>query len=354
MEDELKKIYYSPQNPASFQSVDKIYSTLKINHPQVKKQFIKNWLNKQLVYSLHKDARKNFIRNPVIAQKKLENYQADLIDMTQYSRSNGGFKFILTVIDVFSKVAFAIPIKNKSAQTVCQAFQSVLKDGVPLKLQTDKGKEFENRIFKKLMDENDINHFTARNPRIKCSIIERFNKTLKNKLFKLFTHKGDTIYINQLENLMKSYNSTYHNSIKMKPIEVSHSNSEQVFKNLYGYESRREMLRKTVKSVLEKGDKVRIVYDKKLMDRGYYPNWTDEIFTINRGIGGVRKPQYTLEGKDRKFYPEEIQKTGIDIFRIEKIIKQKIVNKEVIYFVKWLNHPASENSWIKASDILQR
>lgn len=350
----LKKLYYNAENPASFSSYDKLYQEAKHEFPNIKIAEIKKWLNKQLVYSLHKDARKKFKRNPMIAEKPYENFQADLIDMQQFSAANNGNKYILTVIDIFSKRANVAILKNKSAQNVCNAFEKIFQYFKPLKLQTDNGKEFTNKCFKNLMKKYSIIHFTTKNKEIKCAIVERFNKTLKNKMFKLFTSKGNNEYIEEINDLIESYNNTYHSSIKMKPNDVSEDNSHIVFKNLYGFKNKRELLRNLKNPKHKKGDKVRLKYEKKIMDRGYYPNWTDSLYDIYKSVKGLYKPQYIIEldkGKYKRLYPEEIQKTEINLFRIEKVLKQKTLKGKKYFYVKWLNYPTSQNSWIEANDL---
>ena len=151
MDEILQQIYYNTSSAASFSSVDKIFNEAKKKIPDIKRSDVKSWLEKQLVYTLHKSVRKRFKRNPIIAERNNENFQADLVDMKEFKHLNNNYNYILTVIDVFSKKAWTEPLKNKKAQTVEIAMEKVLLKAKPYKLQTDKGKEFENKNFKDLM-----------------------------------------------------------------------------------------------------------------------------------------------------------------------------------------------------------
>ena len=144
----------------------------------------------------------------------------------------------------------------------------------------------------------------------------------------------------------------------MSPIDVTNKNEDIVFRNLYGYDNVLELLntKKKLKSEIKVGDKVRKVYNMKAFDRGYYPNWTDEIFTVEKTIKGdnqlvFRVKDYSGNQIEQKFYPEELQKITENLHRIEKIIKTRKYRGRKEYYVKWLNYPESYNSWIPAKDI---
>jgi hypothetical protein len=353
----LSEIYYDISNPGSYGGLESLFREASKKLPDLKKKDVRNWLSGQLVYTLHKPARRRFKRNPIVAERINENYQADLVDMQQFARQNDSMRYILTIIDIFRKKAWAVPIKNKQAKTVTSAMESVIRTNTPIKLQTDKGKEFDNLPFKKLMDKYHINFFTSNNKDIKCSIIERFNRTLKNKLHRHFTKSGKRRYVDVLNHLLQGYNNSYHRSIKMTPNQVNESNEREVFLNLYGFVSKRELLRKLKKPVLKIGDKVRQKYYLGPLDRGYYPNWTDRVYTVHKSVKNINKPLYFVKNSSgevvkQRFYPEEVQKIKENnIFRVEKVIAEKLVGGKKFFKVKWLNYPSSESSWIESSEL---
>jgi hypothetical protein len=178
---------------------------------------------------------------------------------------------------VYSKYAWVVPIKQKTAHDVTDAMEKILKEGrVPVKLQTDKGKEFLNSKFQKLLKENKIRFFTCNNPEIKCSIVERFNRTIKSRIWRYFTEKGTYKYLDTLPEVVEAYNNSYHRSIKMTPTQASRDeNFNKVNKNLYGHLKLRPS-----PAVFKIGDFVRLNKTKKFFEKGYLPNWTQEMFKI--------------------------------------------------------------------------
>ena len=128
------------------------------------------------------------------------------MDLGKLASYNKGFKYLLTCIDVLSRYAWIVPLKNKTGKTLKEAFQVIFKSGrQPIRLQTDKGTEFTNRVFQKFLKENDVHFFTTYNEETKASIVERFNRTLKTKMWKYFTHRETIIYIDVLSEMVESY-----------------------------------------------------------------------------------------------------------------------------------------------------
>ena len=182
-------------------------------------------------------------------------WTADLVDMQKLSRDNKDYKYLLTVIDVFSKYGWIEPLKNKIGLEVENAFRNILTEGrTPEKLWVDKGKEFYNQHVKKLLGKYNIEMYSTENEE-KSSVVERWNRTMKNKMYKYFTANMTRNYIDILPEMVTKYNNTYHRSIKMTPNEASlPKNSDKVYFNLY-----KNMPENPKYSV---GDKVRITKKK--------------------------------------------------------------------------------------------
>ena len=145
----------------------------------------------------------------------------DLADVQLLSKFNKGFRFLLCVIDIFSKYAWVIPLKDKKGISIFSAFQKILKESnrKPNKIWVDKGSEFYNSSFKKWLKDNDIEMYSANNEG-KSVIAERFIRALKNKIYKYMTSISKNVYIDKLDDIIRKYNNTYHTSIKMKPADV--------------------------------------------------------------------------------------------------------------------------------------
>ena len=237
-----------------------------------------NWQEK-LADELHAPIKRNFTRRRVITNHIDEIWAADLVEMQQFSKWNKGYKYLLMVIDIFSKYGWIVPLKDKKGESVTEAFKSIFNKGrKPQYLWVDKGKEFYNKHLKDLLDKNGIQMYSTENEE-KSSVVERWNRTIKSNMWKQFTVQGNTQYLNMLPKLVKHYNNTKHSSIKMTPVEASKkSNEGTVYFNLYGDT---ETLKQKPK--FKVGDKVRISkYNRNVFDKGYTPNWTEEVFTIDK------------------------------------------------------------------------
>ena len=137
---------------------------------------------REIATELHKPSRKNFTRRRVNIYGKNDLWQADLVEMIPYSKKNKGYKYILCVIDCFTKFAWALPLRTKSGKEVTSAMSKILHDRSPKLLQLDNGKEFYNKTFDELMDKYSIHKYSTYSI-MKACIVERFNRTLKEKMF---------------------------------------------------------------------------------------------------------------------------------------------------------------------------
>ena len=352
----LHDLYYDTKNPNSFSSTQKLYQAVK--HHKISLKEVQDWLSKQITYTLHKPRRVRFTRNPTVVSSVDEQWQADLVDMSEFAKENGNMKYLVTVIDIMSKFAFVFATKSKKSNDVASGFEKIFQTRQPIILQTDQGGEFENKIMSDLLKKYGIRYFSTRNTETKCAVVERFNRTLRSRMFKYFTSKGTRKYIDILQDLVSAYNNSVHSSIKMRPVDVTSKDEQTLFRRLYGSNSVRDLyLKKSCKEpLLEKGDTVRIQYMKNSFSKGYYPTWTDETYTISKVVKDIDKPQYTLrdyQGKEieGRFYPEEVQLYTGSEYRVEKILKSRRRNGIKQVLVKWLNFGNEHNSWINETDV---
>ena len=356
----LSKIYFDVQNPGSFGGVRKLYIEAKRINPNISYNNVKSWIENQLTYSLHKSIRNNFKRNRIIVQRKNDQFEADLVDMQMFSRFNNGYKYIITIIDCFSKFLYAYPLKNKTSNEIIKVFQKVFTKEKPIKIRTDRGLEFDNNKVKTFLKDNDIIFFTSNDSKIKCAIVERVNRTLKSKMFRYFTSKGTRRYIDILQDLVDSYNNSYHRTIKMRPIDVNDGNREQVFENIYSVKKFKDLFISGSKKIYKAnvGDTVRLKYDLNPgMEKSYYPLWTDRTFKIENIVDRDNKPNYKVSSEnkhsDRAFYPEEIQKIGNDVvYRIEKVIKSRRSKGVEEVLVKFIGYPNEYNQWLPKQNLI--
>ena len=179
-----------------------------------------------LANELHKPVIKKFNKRKVYSQFKDNIWGVDLADMQSLSRQNKGIKYLLCVIELYSKYTFVIPLKDKKGISIVNAFDKIIKQSnrKPNKIWVDQGGEFYNNVFKKWLSDNDIIMYSTYNEG-KSVVAERFIRTLKNKLYKHMTATGKNVYYDVLDDVVNKYNNTKHSTIKMKPIDVKHNNN---------------------------------------------------------------------------------------------------------------------------------
>ena len=302
--------------------------------------------NKILSEELHKSKRKNYPRRRIIVNHIDEIFAADLVEMQKFVKLNRGYRYLLTCIDIFSKFAWVIPLKDKRGITIKNTLEKIFKQRKPKFLWTDRGTEFYNKQVQDLLNENNIKLYSTNNSEIKSAVIERFNRTFKNMMYKKFTENNNTIFYNILDELVNNYNNKYHSTIKMTPVEASKKINEKKIKNIYNFEKTKKPGKFKI------GDRVRISLEKNIFEKSYETNWTEEIFEIY-DIKYSNVPYYYLkdlnnEKLDGTFYEQELQKTKQDdLYTIEKILK---TNNDKI-FVKWRGYDNSFNSWINKNTV---
>jgi hypothetical protein len=319
-----------------------------------------SWLSGTDAYTLHKPVVEKFKRQSTVVNGPGEQLQADLLDVSSHSTENDGIKFLLTAIDVFSRYAWAIPIKNKTGLEVSRGLEIILKDFTTKnkhayhRLQTDKGKEFKNSRVRELLDAYDVHWFSSENETIKASLVERFNKTLRLKIHRYLTSRRSDRYLEELDNLVDGYNRKKHSSTKVAPKDVTNEMSDSLFVNMY--EKDAPFKKKTSK--FQVGDYVRISKKRQTFERGYTQKWSSEIFVVD-GVDFWKTPiVYRIkdlgdEKIEGTFYPQELQKIKKpESFLIEKIIRKRGKGPRQEMFVKWLGYPERFNSWVPASDFV--
>ena len=263
--------------------------------------------------------------------------------MQAFSKFNRSVKYLHAVIDIFSKYGWLIPLKDKTGKSVASALKTIFEERKPEKMWVDKGKEFYNKDVKDL-----IELYSTENEE-KSSVVERWIRTMKEKIWKYFTANSTNVYMNVLSDLVKEYNNTRHSSIKITSVKASKKENElTVLRNLYP----EHLEIHDIKPKFSVGDKVRISKKKKTFEKGYTTRWTEEIFTIIevKHTLPITYKIADLNGEEIKgtFYEPELQKTSQELFRIEKVIKRG--KKKSV--VKWKGYSDDFNSWVDNKDIV--
>lgn len=356
----LKKIYYNLPTAASYLGPTKLYKVLKARGIQgIGKYTVRKWLQNQDDYSLQRPNRKTFKKAKVVVSGIDDQYDADLADLTRFSTENDGYKYLLVVIDIFSKYLWVQPLKNKTAKNVVDGFKEVFTLGRKCKkLRTDNGSEFISKITKSFLKNKGIYHFTTQNSNTKANIAERVIQTLKNMMFRYFTKQRHHRYIDVLQDLVKSYNASPHRSLNnTAPKDVNQDNEADLW--AYMYLKPRKIKKGITPYQFKKGDLVRISHINMVFKRSYDEQFTREIFKIKQRLRMQGIPMYKIEdfmGEPIKgnFYESELQKVDKDedaLWFIEKKIRKRIRKGAVEWLVKFDGWPEKYNQWIPEDDI---
>ena len=262
--------------------------------------------------------------------------------MQSLSKYNKGIKYLLCVIDLFSKYAWVVPIKDKKRSSIVNAFKKIQNDSnrKPNKIWTDQGSGFYNNSFRHFLKINNI-EMNLRYNEGKSVAAERFIRTIKTKIYNHMTAISKNIFYDALDDIVSKYNNTVHRTIKVKPNGVTDN-----------YYAERNEIPNKKNPKFKVGDHVQISKYKNIFAKGYAPNWLEEIFVINKIKNKVPWTYAIndLNGEEitGSFYEKELQKTDQKEFRIEKIHRRK---GDKLY-VKWKGYNNSANSWINKKDII--
>ncbi len=299
----LSRLYSDPSFPGSFGGADRFYQAVKDRFPDVTRLKVNQFLKSQDSYTLHKTIRKprKYRRTLVFAPRDL--WQIDLLDMQKFARENQGFRYICVIIDCFSKFVWIKPLKNKTGKATVKALALLLMNERPKHIQADEGSEFFNRDVTRMLEAFGPKLYHSYSDK-KAAIVERVQRTIRQRLGRLFTHQNNHNWIDHIQEIIDSYNNSYHRSIKMKPADVRQEHVANIFARLFPEEAIK-------KPRFNVGDRVRITAKRTFLQKEYKKGWTDEIFVINR-VQQTKPITYILEDESKEvltggFYAEELQ-----------------------------------------------
>ena len=227
--------------------------------------------NYQLANGLHRQVIEKFKRRKVYSSIRDNIWGVDLADMQSLSKYNKGIKYLLCAINFFSKYAWVVPLKDKRVITIVNVFQKITSKGrKPSKIWVDRGGEFYNNLFERFLKINNIEMYSTCNEG-KSVVAERFNRTLKNKIFQHMAAVSKNVYFDILDDIVIKYNNTVNRTVKMKPTNVTSDSYAE-----YNKDSNEN------KSKFKFVDRVRKSKYKIIFAKGYTRNWSEEIFIINK------------------------------------------------------------------------
>jgi hypothetical protein len=362
-QDDLENNYTTAGHPIAFSGITNIHKYYK---GKLSIDKIKDILSKIENYTLHREYKKGQ-RNPSYSHFKRYQFQMDLVDIQELAKYNDGVRYIMTVIDTFTRFAFCRLLLDKRAQTVLSAFQSVLNEAKqnPKILVVDRGAEFQNKHFIEFCKKNNIKIYTP-DSSIHAAYIERFNRSLQGLIYKFMTENETYRFISQASKLdgsdvktfsriLETYNNRRHRMIGTTPLlaETDENRHQDIALRMAKYHEKIKPKKQNYKI----GDTVRIAIQKGKFARGYKEQSNLEIFRIYDVKKSTKIPMYFLETYDKSekikggFYEFELTKVNSDVFRIEKILKTRKCGGITQHFVRWKGFNPSYDSWINADDV---
>ena len=200
--------------------------------PGIKREEVREFLETQYAYTRHKPARRKFPKRAVIAVNINNVYQMDLVDLQKFAEFSDGVRYLLTAIDCFTRYAFAVPVKSKKPTEIIQGLLQIFKEyAIPLKIFTDKGTEFRNKHAKALPKELDVLRWYSNNPG-KAVMVERFNRTLKERLWVHMSDQNGYRYIDVLADVVSSYNNSEHSSTGLAPKNITGEHAAGILRSV--------------------------------------------------------------------------------------------------------------------------
>ena len=248
-------------------------------------------------------------------------WSLDVLDLKDYGpENNKGYRYVLVIIDNFSKFGWTTPLKNKNAMTIKDSFENILISSKrkPNLIETGRGKEFYKNIFQDFLNKNNIKLY-SRNSSYGAVFAERFNRTIRDLLKKIVFENGDANWIDVLQTITKQYNNRVHTSTKLTPTQASLKKNEgYVYKNLSDK-------RKKIKPKYEIGDLVRTADLKKTFSKSGTPNWSYKLYKIKEIINDTI-PSYHIDNLPERYNESLLKKTTLTLKENNTVMKKLNLN----------------------------
>ena len=355
----LKSIYYNPKNPGGFSSVQKLYNAARDEGKYlISKKDVKQFLASSEVYTTHVDKKKAKHFYSIVVPYK--NYMLDVdsgfLDLGEKSKNTK----LVVAVDAFSRRGSARAVKDLKASTVKRALESILDEFGPgvERLRMDRGTEYRNRTVQSALRNRNIHYFFSYAPN-KSNLAERFLKTLKKRLYKIAQHKANPDWSKYLSSALQAYNDSPHSSLGgLTPNQVTDQNTPKLW-----FKFKRRRLRHMPPHRPYKydiNDPVRVNYARVPFQKNYLEQNSTAVYYVTSRYSRSHINRYKLKDQNGdpvpgSFTENQLTLTHVDRqtqYRIERVIKYRMINGIRHALIKWLNYPSKFNSYIVASDIV--
>ena len=359
MQDQIISAYTQPGHPVAFSSPKNVAEHFEISQSRARKI-----LEHVDSYNMHREYKKPSVYNPFYVHKRREQVQTDLIDISKLASVNRGVRFLLLLIDIFTKRMWVYPLQNKKAPTVEKALRLWLEtiDQAPVQLGSDRGLEYSNRAVQNLLRQYKV-EWLPLGGTMKAAIAERANKSLQILIYKYMSARETTKYIDTLDSLVESYNNRPHRSLEgMTPREADRVANEGKVQSIH--HARYEKLARKRKTNLpfKVGDLVRVkTLTGKISssNRAYAEQFKGEYFRIVRINRTLPVAMYYLRSLDTEeiidggFYAQELQRQRGEVYKIETVLARRVRRGVPELKVKWKYFGPRWNEWIPESNVTE-
>uniref|UniRef100_A0A914HYK8 Integrase catalytic domain-containing protein n=1 Tax=Globodera rostochiensis TaxID=31243 RepID=A0A914HYK8_GLORO len=335
----LDPLYNDLSSPSAFAGVEGLQrearKKLNRNKINISKKDVQNYLEGHRTYTLLRPRRVRFPRAKTVAAGFMTDVQVDLADLQTLSRHNRGYRYLLVAVDVLSKRLFVVPLLTKRAEDMLQAFKQLIEQMpmAPHRIFSDKGTEFRNRLLKEFFEQQDIAKHEPVHSSVKASVAERAIRNVKQRLYRYFAQKETLNWVDVVQKIIDGINKSVSRVHGMRPVDVNFKNAQQVWLRIYGTDDDGgdKQQRRRRRPRFRKDEFVRMSREKGQFEKGYLPNYGDEILTIDAVLEGVRPVRYKLRderGEKFKgtFYEHELARVRKDAetsYRIEKVYRKR-------------------------------
>jgi hypothetical protein len=355
----LNSLYYDPLHPGSYSGINKFWNSIKVdNEYKLTHGEVKDWLKTQEGYVRHRAPPRIFPRQKILMSSLDEMWDSDLMDLQKYGRKNNGYRYLAVFIDIFSRYIWVEPMKTKQSDEMLRVIHKVFKQGrKPLYLRTDQGTEYMGKYVQQYLRKKKVHHYTALNP-LHANYAERLIRTLKGKLYRFFTANQTFRYIDHLQDIVDSYLNSVHGTTKMRPVDITDKNEQEVYEKLYLPQQILEE-EKPVTYAFEIGDKVHMAMDRTVFHKAYKETYFNEIFQVIRRTR-THPPRYKLSDLlkvelNGSFYTQQLTKVPYDytndLHRIEKVVRYRTGTNGKEALIRWKGYSRKYDTWLRVKDI---
>lgn len=371
----LDRLYKDLNSSSAFTGIEPLLREAKKQGGEVGRRLtraqVRSYLASQPVYTLHRRVVRKYRHMPTLAPGLHTEWQCDLADFRRIARQNRGYHYLLVCIDTLSRQLFVEPVRSKHSKNMIDAFEKLFEraGAIPWKLLSDAGLEFTARPVQKFFREKEVEQFCMQtSPRFHAGMAERANRSIKERLYRYFTEHKTRRWIDVIQLIVAGINNSINSSTGMRPVDVNYANAERLRKQLKA-KAEAELANgggRWRRQRFHVGDTVRVEKQKHIFQKGYVPNFSSDVFVIDRvRLVHFQPPTYRIRDQNGKqmpgwFYANDLCPIKVHgnrkdaLYDIDRVLKEEERNGVKYALVKWKGYGVQHNSWIPVNSIISK